>query len=98
MKIFDKVHPTLFKVDFIRAGEDRVTLTLYESTFEEVLAFVSKQVNTYGSVIKKGRSTQVRVRETVAGKVIKGKDKSITFYGMGPRDMYDLIVELLLGE
>lgn len=96
MKIFDKKHPTLFKLDFSQQGGERESLTLCDTTFDEVIKFISQQISKFGSSIKKNRSTQIRVRETVAGKTTKGKDKSLSFYGLNPKEMYDIIVEVIL--
>jgi len=98
MKIFDKKHPTLFKIDLMQQPDHKETLTLCDSTFDHVYQFVSRQISKYGSSIKKGRSTQVRIRETIAGKTTKGKDKSISFYGSNPKEMYDIIVYVILNE
>lgn len=98
MKIFDKKHPVLFKVEFHQNGKDRETLTLCESKFEDVVKFMTQQISRFGSSIKKGKSTQVRIRETIAGKTTTGKDRTISFYGLNPKEMFDVVVDVILTE
>ncbi len=93
MKIFNKTHPTLIKVDFTQQGSEKRSMTLCETTFEDVLHFVSTQVSKLGSVVKKGRSTSARIREYEGGKITKGKDKLITFYGLTPEEIHQIITE-----
>lgn len=94
MKIYTKQHETLQKVVISQQGLDSKSITLHDTTFADTLKFFERQVNTYGSVVKKGRSTSVRIKE-YQGAFVKGKDRMITFYGLTPQEFYEIIVDIL---
>lgn len=97
MKIYTKDKPVLIKVDFYN-NKERITLTVCNTDFEEASEFMQAQALSYGSAIKKGRSTTIRVREYIDGKITRGKDKSFSFYGLTPEEIHDIVVDVIQSE
>lgn len=100
MKIYTKDKPVLIKVEFYKDNqpESKKTLTLHNTYFDEVFEFMQQQVVNYGSSIKKGKSTKIRVREYLDGKITRGKDKSFSFYGLTPEEIHDIVVDVIQSE
>lgn len=95
MRIYTKMQPLLVKIEISQQGSEKLNITLHETDFEESFRFIESQASKYGSPIKKGRSTSVRVREYIGGAFVRGKDKSVTFHGLTPKEFQELIVEQL---
>lgn len=92
MKIYNKEHPKLIKLDISQRGLERKNLTLCDTTFEDAFKFVETIVSKHGSSIKKGNNTTIRVKEYIGGKITPGNDKCITFYGLVPEDIHDILL------
>lgn len=95
MKIYNKEHIPIIKIDITQQGCMREFVKIHQTSFNDAFDFIYKLAVKYGSSIKKGRTTSVRVREYVAGKVVEGRNKQTSFYGLTPKEFREIIIETL---
>ncbi len=93
MKVF-KQEPTYFiRLQIVQQKSDTQYLTLVETTREEVTEMVKGIISKNASpIITKGMTrTQVHIREAWGAK--NGKSQSVSFYGLDPLQILNLILQ-----
>lgn len=95
MRIYKKETEPIIKIDITQQGVSREFIKVCDTEFDTALSFLQSLASKYGSAVKNGRSTSVRIRQYISGVPQKGFDKHFSFYGLSPRDFREIIVESL---
>jgi len=94
MKIY-KYEPTYFvRLQIVKQKEEAEYLTLHETTIEEVKEMCKKVVVSQNiTPFEKGYKTTINIREATGG--TNGKSTSLSFRGINPIKVKDLIVDYI---
>ena len=91
MKIYQPKQEVLVRVNFKKQGVKTEHLTLCECSPDEVYKLISDTVNHAGlSPFQKGKVTNIEIREAIGS--INGKSTSLSFKGLEPKEVYELIL------
>lgn len=92
MKIYKPSEPPyLMRINIKKQGEQTEFITLIETTQDEALVFIKEIIEKERvSPFVKGKVTNVEIRESKGS--INGKSISISFKGISPKKVYDLII------
>jgi len=92
VKVYQPQKPLLVRVNFKKQGVKTEHLTLCECSPDEVYKLISDTVNHAGlSPFQKGKVTNIEIREAIGS--INGKSTSLSFKGLEPKEVYDLILK-----
>lgn len=95
MRIYQPEPDDIIKVIIYKVGEGRQYLNLYDTTLEEVEAFIKKVIQDKNlSVFEGGKKTQIQIRPYKGGQYLIGA-KSVSFRGMSALETYNAIVEAI---
>lgn len=90
MKIYMPEPVDLIRLQIVQQNAETQYLTLYETTRQEVEDMIQEVLKEQNlSPLVKGRRTSIQIREAKGGK--NGKSKSVSFFGIDPSKMYQLI-------
>ena len=92
MKIYiHPIAPVLMRVNIKKTGCKTEFITLCEAKQDEVITFIENIVKEQNiNPFEKGYVTNVEVRECVESK--NGKSKSISFKGINPKELKEIIL------
>lgn len=94
MKIYEHNPVLIIRLQIARQGEQVEYLSLQETTAEEVETIVKELIIKQNlSPFAKGKRTAVNIRPFVGAKA--GKQKSISFIGLSPKQTLDLIINYI---
>jgi hypothetical protein len=95
MKVYiQPVAPILMRVNIKKTGCKTEHITLCEANQDDVLSLIESIVETKKiSPFEKGYVTNVEVRECVDSK--NGKAKSISFRGINPEELKEIILKTI---
>lgn len=94
MKLYTHEPVKIIRLQITRLGEGKYAeyLNLIETTAKETEAFIKKLIEKqHLSPFQTGRVTSIVIREAVGAK--NGKSNSISFKGLSPKEVHDLILK-----
>jgi hypothetical protein len=90
MKIYKQIPEYIIRVQITQQGSPAEYLSLSETTPKEVIELIKKIVLTRNDPFAKKR-TSVNIREAQGG--ANGKSKSVSFHGLTPKELHDLMIK-----
>lgn len=93
MKIYNPEPKDLIRLQIVKQKHETQYLTLCECTADEAKTYIQSLIKDKVSVFPEESRTTIHVRE--AKGAVNGKSRSFYFYGLTPREVYDLILKKL---
>jgi hypothetical protein len=93
MKIYNPEPTPLVRLQIRKAKEETFYLTLHETTRKEVVDFVRTVIKDKINPFPEGIRTSIHIRDAIGAKNLKSE--TLSFYGLEPKEVYNLILKEL---
>lgn len=94
MKIYKKEPDKIVRVEIYRVKEKREYVNLIDTSVKEVKRFIIQVIEEQNiSPFVSGYKTSIQIREAEGGRWAKGKGESLSFRGLSPQQIKDLVIQ-----